>query len=293
VRRRGTDYAGATGRTPLERVRELGAGWAIQPKVDGAYARVHLDGRGRVVNVFSRAGRLFPVEQWADLRGALVGAPHAELVGELEAHTEAGNTAARARGHRAVHLFDVIHDGRRRLVDRPYRERYAALCWMQAEAASRAESGRWQDEDQGVRDRVTGRWSREALGAAAIARAPVVPQLGPGAADRAWADWVADAGGEGLVVVNLEAPLGARGAKRKVKARETLDCRVIAADRKAAIVAAGPLRFVVSARRDRPLAAGDVVEVAHEGFYSSGVPRFARILRARPDLGGMIAPCDM
>jgi ATP-dependent DNA ligase len=289
TRLRCTDYAGAGGRLSLDRVRELGAGWAVQPKVDGAYARVHLDGRGRVVNVFSRTGRPFPVEQWADLRGALVGAPHAELVGELEAHTEAGNAAAAARGHRAVHFFDVIHDGRRRLVDQPYRERYSALCWMQAEAAQQAESGRWQDEDQGVRDRVTGRWSREVLGASAIARAPLVPLLPVRSAGQLW-DAAVSGELEGLVVVALDAKLGARRAKLKVKPRNTLDCQVLAVDAKAAIVAAGPLRFVVSARAggDRELVPGAIVEVAHEGWYGSGVPRFARILRSRPDLGGMI-----
>lgn len=288
TRARGLDYAGATGRLGIDQVLEIGAGYAVQEKRDGAYARIHLDARGRIANVFSRAGVPFPAAQWADLRGALVGAPHAELVGELDAHTEAGAAAAARDGLR-IHLFDVIHDGRRRLVDRPYRERYRSLVWMQAEAASRAECSWWQDENHGTRDRATGRWSREALGPGGIALAPPLELHRPAAARQLWERAVAGEL-EGLVVVALDAPLGARRAKRKCKPRETLDARVVAVDRKAAILEAGPVRFTVSARAiaDRDLKPDDVVEVAHEGWYSSGVPRFARLLRLRSDLGATI-----
>lgn len=289
TRRLALDYAGARGRLELAQVLELGAGFAVQEKRDGAYARVHLDARGRISSLFSRSGQPFPAAQWADLRGAMVGAPHAELVGELDAHTEAG-VAAAARDGLRVHLFDVIHDGRRRLVDQPYRERYRALLSMQLAAACRAEDSWWRDEDHGTRDRATGRWSRQALGPGGVALAPPLELHRPAAARQLWERALAGEL-EGLVVVALDAPLGARRAKRKVKPRETLDARVVAVDQRAAIVEAGRVRFVVSARssEDRELAPGAVVEVAHEGWYASGVPRFARILRTRSDLGATIA----
>ena len=288
TRLRALDYAGATGHLRIDQVLELGAGFAVQEKRDGAYARVHLDARGRIANIFSRTGAPFPLAQWSALRGALVGAPHAELVGELDAHTEAGAAAAARDGLR-VHLFDVIHDGRRRLVELPYRDRYRSLVWMQAEAASRAESSWWQDEDHGTRNRTTGRWSREALGPGGIALAPPLELVRPAAARQLWERALAGES-EGLVVVALDAPLGARRAKRKCKPRETLDCRVVAIDRKVAVVQAGPVRFTVSARAiaDRDIKPDDLVEVCHEGWYQSGVPRFARLLRLRSDLGATI-----
>lgn len=288
TRLRGLDYAGATGRIAIDQVLELGDRFAVQEKRDGAYARVHLDGRGRIASLFSRAGAPIPAAQWSAIRGAMVGAPHAELVGELDAHTEAGAAAAARDGLR-VHLFDVIHDGRRRLVDQPYRERYRSLLSMQVAAACRAEESWWQDEDHGTRDRISGRWSREALGPGGIALAPPLELVRPAAARQLW-ERAAAGESEGLVVVALDAPLGARQAKRKCKPRNTLDCKVLAVDAKAAVVQCGPIRFVVSARssEDRELVAGDLVEVAHEGWYAGGAPRFARLLRLRSDLGATI-----
>jgi hypothetical protein len=288
-RRSGIDYAGAAGRTELGEVAGLGRRFVVQKKVDGIYARVHLDGRGRVVSAFTRKGVPLRADWWADLKGCLVGAPHAELCGELEAMTEAGERAAAARGYRVFHAYDLIHDGRRRLAGAPYRARLRELAWSAAWAAQAAETGRWQGEDQGVRDRLTGRWSRELLGPAGLERVRLVDQLPVRHADRAWAEWVANGGGEGLVVVDLDAPMGARRAKRKVKAVDHLDARVVAIDLAAAIVEVGPLRFAVSARGigDRDIKPGDVVELAHNGWERS-LPRHPRILRSRPDLGGMI-----
>lgn len=288
-RRNATDYAGAVGRTTLERARQLGASWVLQPKVDGVYARVHLDSRGRISAVYSRTGAAFSRELVGELLGAFVGAPHAELVGELEAHTEAGNRAAATRGHRVIHLHDCIRDGQRYLAREPYRVRRDALWRMQSEAECYGPA-RYEDEDHGVRDRATGRFARGVLGEAGWRRTPIVGQRPAAQVELAWAEWVELVGGEGLVVVNLDAPLGARGSKLKLKQTEEREAVVVSADRRACTLSWAGRRFVVGQYRRDPVRPGEVVSFRHDGFYEkTWEPRFARIVRRRPDLAGTIA----
>lgn len=284
MRRDATDYAGARGRISLEDALELGAGFALQEKRDGCYARVHLDGAGRVDRIFSRAGQELPRSIVADVLGARIGTPHAELVGELDAHTEAGNRAAAIAGYRSLTLFDCIRAGGRYLARAPYRERYRALCSMQVWAAS--SSSRWQNEEHGVRNVESGRWSPAILGAAGLERAPIVPLLTPAAARQVW-DRARAGDAEGLVVVALEAELGARGAKRKVKPVDEHDALVVSADHLAATLEWCGRRVVVS-NRGAKASAGDVVSFVANGFYDDGLPRFARISRVRADLGATL-----
>lgn len=280
TRRHATDYAGARGRLSLDAALALGPSHVLQPKIDGEYVRVHLDGSGRVAALYSRSGSPLPTSQVRDVLGARIGTPHAELVGELDAHTEAGNRAAEEYGARRVHLFDCIRAGRY-LAREPYAVRYRALCSMQVWAAS--SSSRWQDEEHGVRNVESGRWSRDVLGEAGLERCPVVPFLSRQDARRAWERAMAGEA-EGLVACALSARLGARGSKRKVKPAETLDCRVVSTDGKAARVAAGSLSFVVAAR-GLDVEPGAWVEVRFEGWYQrSNSPRFARVVRVREDL---------
>lgn len=280
TRRDATDYAGARGRLSLDAALALGSSHVLQEKRDGEYVRVHLDGSGRVATVYSRSGRPVSHSLVSDILGARIGTPHAELVGELDAHTEAGNRAAEEFGARRVHLFDCIRADRY-LAREPYAVRYRALCSMQVWAASSI--SRWQDEEHGVRNVESGRWSREVLGDAGLERCPVVPFLSRRDARQAW-ERALTGEAEGLVACALSARLGARGAKRKVKPSETLDCRVISTDGYAATVAAGSLRFVVSAR-GLGAEPGAWVEVKFEGWYQrSNSPRFARVVRVREDL---------
>jgi hypothetical protein len=276
------DYAGATGRLELGAAAALGARFVVQPKHDGCYARVHLDAQGRVERLFSRAGREFPRELVGDLLGQRIGAGGTQLVGELEVWTERANRIAATRGHRALHLFDAIRVGDRYLAGEPYRVRRDLLWRCQTEAVGGEQS--WVEGDRGAgRDRASGRYTRAVAEGWRIA--PVTEQRTAAQADAAWADWVAGGDAEGLVVVDLEAPLG-RG-KRKVKALETLDCRVVRAGDMTLSVEHGGQVFVVSARSssDRAIAVGDLVEVAHEGWFERGAtPKFARLVRARPDL---------
>src|SRR5687768_5910213 len=92
---RGTfaEKPGAAGRTTLELIRGQ-VDVVLQPKVDGALARVHLDRGGRIERIFMRSGSEFSRDLVGHLLGAFIGWPGAELVGELEAHTEAANRIA-------------------------------------------------------------------------------------------------------------------------------------------------------------------------------------------------------
>lgn len=280
-----TDYAGAGARLDPERGLALDdRGWGWQPKLDGVYARVSLDRRGRIANVLARSGA--PLREAADLIGILAGAPDSVLCGELEAHTEAGNRAATSRGWRALHVFDVARWDGRDVSAISYAARHELLAQGHAAIVDAGARNPWVVDDQGdAHDTRTGRYTRAVP--RDVRRLPVVPiARGTSSARALWREHVELGGGEGLVAVRLDARLGARGAKRKLKATDTLDCRVLTCSGGAAQLEYGGQRFVVSARgRWSSLAPGDVVEVAADGWYERGAtPRFARIIRLRSDL---------
>lgn len=278
------DYVGAGARIDRDRGLELDPRrWAWQPKVDGVYARISLDQRGRVSNVLSRAGR--PLAEARDLLGIVAGAPDSVLHGELEAHTEAGNRAA-LRGWRCVHVFDVTRANGRDVSAAPYTQRYGVLHEMQAaiELDGRARVRSWTvDAGGAAHSATTGRFVRAIP--RDLRRFPIVPLArGFGAGEQLWLEHVERGGGEGLVAVRLDAAAGARGGKRKIKATDTLDVVVIASDGRAAIVGFAGHTFAV-ASSGAMYAAGEVLEVAHDGWYENAtVPRFARVVRRRLDL---------
>lgn len=278
-----TDYVGAGARLTPERGLALDPRrWGWQPKVDGCYARVSLDRRGCVSNVLSRAGA--PIAAAAELLGIVAGPPDSVLHGELEAHTEAGARAAAGRGWRLLHLFDCTRCAGADVARAPYTERYGMLHRMQAELELGGRANPWVRDDQGDHHDVrTGRYCRTIP--RDVRRFPVVTLArGAGAGERLWREHVDLGGGEGAVAVRLDAPAGARSGKRKIKSADTIDAVVIAGDTRAVVLAYGGHRFAVSAG-GRVYTAGELVEVAHDGWYESAVmPRFARILRARRDL---------
>jgi hypothetical protein len=280
-RPRALDYAGAAGVLRLEQLAALDARrFAVQPKIDGVYVRLHLDAGGRIARGYSSTGELFDL---GDLVGVLAGEPHAQLVGELEAHTEAGIRAALIRGYACAHLHDVIHDGRRYIARAPYRARRDALQRMVVAVELAAGDDRpWVADDQGAaHDPRTGRYQPAIP--RAWRRVPVIPQLPLAAASQLWGRAVAGEL-EGMVVVALDAPLGARAAKRKIKPTDTLDAVAVAVDAAAVVCRWAGGTFTVG-RGCHQVAAGDVVEVRHQGYYEAGaVPRFARLERVRADL---------
>jgi hypothetical protein len=207
------DYCGAGARLTPERGTALPhTAWAWQPKIDGVYARVTLDARGRVQRVLSRAGE--PLRDAADLVGILAGPPDSVLHGELEAHTEAGIRAATTRGWAALHLYDVTRLDGRPLDREPYRARYAALHQAQAqlEDAGAARRHDWTDDATGRHHGASGRFV--AAIPRDLRRFPVVPMArGKGAGEALWRAHVEVGGGEGIVAVRLDAPAKARGSQ--------------------------------------------------------------------------------
>lgn len=274
-----TDYAGAGARLDPERGLALSRScWAWQPKIDGTYARVTLDGRGRVARVLSRTGE--EIRAAADLLGIVAGPPDTVYHGELEAHTEAGLRAATARGWAALHLFDCSRLDGRDLSRDAYADRYAAIhraqAWLECDGAARRRD--WTDDATGRHHNAAGRFC--AAVPRDLRRFPVVA-LHRGAASELWRSHVELGGGEGLVAVRLDAPLGARGAKRKIKATDTIDAVCVSASAGGSTLVYAGRSFVVGSRCD----VGSVVEVAHDGWYESSVtPRFPRVVRRRADM---------
>jgi hypothetical protein len=284
--RRPADYPGPRGRLAIDAALKLDPRrWAAMPKADGVCARVRLDQRGRIASVLSRNGRALPEAR--DMLGIVAGPPDGVLWGELDAHTEAGNRIATERGWRNLSLFDVSRYAGRDVAGLSFGERYGLLHRAQAELEcdGRARKAAALEGRGGRQFSASGQFARPVP--RDLRRLPILPLArGPGALEQLWAEHVERAGGEGLVAVRLDAPLGKRGAKRKIKATDTLDCVVLACAGGAATLSWRGYAFAVSARgRWSALRAGQVVSVQHDGWYESGVqPRFARLVRERPDL---------
>lgn len=291
-------YTGARGRTDFtEAARKTSTGrWAVQPKVDGAYCEIETDRAGRVRSVRTRSGARMKVG--AHLVGHHTGAANAVLFGEFEGYTEAGRTMAERSGVARVHLFDVGEIDGREIGAEPYRVRRDILWRAYAACAdahpgvdsgrchwapSRAESGKFAPAAKPIN------WGLF----------PIVPQMAN--VDQAWADWVVmpfgrdpsqGDHGEGLVVVSLDAPIGRRRAKQKLKTVETADVRVMLDEGKRVVCLIHGQRFAVG-KNGKSMKVGDIVELAHNGFYPSGVPRFPRIVRVRDDMVRRFASAQM
>ncbi len=277
-------YVGATSRLTIAQARELDPRrYVLQEKRDGMYCRLYLDGRGRVARAFSRTDAEIPSSLLVGIIGAHVGRPHAELVGELEAHTEAGNAAAAARGQRLVWLFDCLHDGTRSLLREPYRVRRDAAWRMTSEVECYGADAPWLRDAAGdAHDRESGRYTKARLTDWRVA--PIVEQYALGRLDAIWDDLVRDRDGEGLCAVNLDAPVGARNAKIKIKPWEGLDCEAVSVSRTTVTCSWNGHLFNVG-RGKHHVEVGETVEIKHAGWYSCGVlPRFPTLVRVRRDL---------
>lgn len=277
-------YAGAVGKATLAQLARLAArGYLAQPKYDGVYLTVTTDGAGEVANVITRAGKQ-PAQAVAAFRGVYLGAPNSTFHAEAELQTEAANAVATARGYRCLYLFDCTRLTGDDLSGSPYRIRHAWLERMQAhirgERADRSPtdaSGRFHD--------ALGRFIPEPT-PTAHRRWSVAPLVSLDAFDTAWTQWVdrGEAGPcEGMVLIHPEAKLGQRSAKLKLKPSDTVDAIVLDASPTRAVVRSLAGMFTVGCA-GYPLTAGQAIAVRHEGFYASGLPRFPRIDRVRPDL---------
>lgn len=273
------DYAGARGHISITDALKLSSDrYAIQPKMDGAYCAVRLDHAGRVAQITSRTGADFG-RIANSFRGIQLGLPGSVYVGEIEGHTERGRGDAEARGWSKVHLFDALRIGDRDVSRECYQERRDAILRAYSELASpEHHDGDWDYRRGAFRGR-NGRWRTHPLD---FRRFSVVPQVAPSRASEWWEQALEDQL-EGLVVVDLRAPLGRARAKRKCKPWDCIDGRVVEVKKSSVRVQTfGGILSVSKGRHD--LHVGSVVSIAYSGRYASGEPKFCRIERVRTDI---------
>jgi hypothetical protein len=283
------DYAGAGSRLTIEQAVKLDPRrWSAMVKSDGAYCRIDTDRDGRVASMVHRSGEPVRVQDAGDLYGMATGIPLATLHGEITAHTTAGIAERERLGYPVVHLFDVSQAGGRSVAAQSYSARYDLLMRWQAGAEELGDVPRldwWNlDERNRAHDPSTGQYTRPVP--RDLRRLPVLQlHRGSGAAERLWADHVVRDRGEGIVAVDLTAPLGRRNAKRKVKSTDMIEAFVVAVGARAVTLrpVVGGDVFAVS-RGGRELRVGECWEIAADGEYASGAPRFARLVRVRADL---------
>jgi hypothetical protein len=272
-----TGYTGPTSRLCASRAGHLGHDWVLQVKVDGMYAKAFTNREGRIVRMLSRTGKPIRGDEARDLLGCRI-LPCAGIVtGELEAHTPVGVKAAAARGYPLLHLFDCLAlEGQGSLLERPYNERRAALyhAWVANADAQGIHRGPGWDE-RGKFCTYIPRGHE---------RAPILPVHPVRRFDALWQDEVESGRAEGLVAVSWTAPVGVRRAKRKIKPYDSVDCIVLEDLGSKLAVRSFRGEFVVQWAGKRRFRRGEVIAVRHDGFYDSGVPRFARMDRVRTDL---------
>jgi hypothetical protein len=272
-------YVGARSLLSPEDGLALGRGWWWQPKVDGCYAELVTDAAGVVAAARSRSGR----ELRTDLVGCIAGPRSAVLVGELEAHTEAGIRAAATRGWSVCHLFDVLAVDGLSLADAPYSSRLAALHHFQAAAEVDIRRAASRDRRGNLHSDATGRFASSTP--TDTRRFPVVETARtPDAAAELWRSYVNVGGGEGLVAVRADARAGARSAKRKIKRVDTFTARVVSVRERSCVLEYGGQLFAADNPAFR-LVAGLLVDVTSHGWYETGAtPRFPVVQRVRVDL---------
>jgi len=276
-------YAGARGRLDLAAASRLGARYVVTPKLDGIYTTVATDSAGRISAIITRNGEFLPKNLAADYAGVRW-LPDSVLVCEAECWTEAANRIVEKRGFRLLWAFDALRVAGQDTSKLVYSERRDWLMrgesWLVNESADRT----WTTDKNGAaHDINTGRWTRPV--GRGWRRVRVVPSMPASKAETAWSEWTSSSEMpvEGLVVCGLKSKLG-RG-KSKVKALETIDAVVLQSDPSGYVLRMRGSELVFAIGRGGIDAQpDDVVEVAHEGWYTTGVPRFARVVRARPDL---------
>lgn len=276
-------YTGATKRTTLEEAREIVRSaqpgrWAVQRKMDGCYVTITTGADGEVTSIRTRNGREAPYA--AEILGQIIGAPDSVLCAEWEAHTEVAEVAATARGYRVAHVFDMLQIRGRDISKQPYAQRYGEAMSAHL-AVSMSVRG---DATRLVR---TGR-RHSAANRFASARpinwrlAPMLESAPASELEAVWSEYVVGEGGEGLVLVDTMARAGKAASKLKVKQTETHDLVITSITPTECYVHVG--EHTLGMYRPTWVREGMLVEVACDGYYAGGCPRFARVIRPRGDI---------
>lgn len=279
--KRDPTYTGASGRISIDELSSLGTDWAIQPKHDGAYAMLLLGDAGEVVRVISRTGNQYP-EHIHQLTGQVVGAPNSVLMGEGTWHTEEGIAESLVRGYPIVHVFDALLVAGVSMIGVPYSVRREKIYRAYSQLQEGDDGRDWDDDKRGrAHYRGSGRFT--VRGATGWRRVAMVEQVRVDKTPELW-DRVRAGQIEGVVAVRQTSLIGQRGAKYKCKPIEMIDAIVMRTSERASTVRTfGGLAFSVPSS-GLTLHAGCAVEVLHEGWYRTGLPKFPRINRVRFDL---------
>jgi len=278
--------------------------WCVQPKHDGAYCEAHVDASGRVSRVVGRNGKELCDKRSRSLVGTFGGFPGTILCGEIEAHTEAGIRDFELKGYANLNVFDARKIGQRNLEKLSYAKRRDAMFKAWAELCVATGDDRPQKDDaMGLAHDALGRFAKRVP--FAWRRFPIVCQA-PLIHLTACYEATLNAGGEGLVLVDQQAPMGKRRSKLKLKPQDTLDCQVVdvgqryvsctylcdgwAREARSAglpVIGAREVEFTVFKSEKNEawatLKSGDVLEVLHNGYYESKTPRFPKLIRIRND----------
>ena len=82
--------------------------YVAEQKIDGHWCEASTNTNGEIVSLLSRSGTAFADGMIEDIMGLQTSCPDSVFVGELEAGTEAANVACLKRGHKVMHVFDVV-----------------------------------------------------------------------------------------------------------------------------------------------------------------------------------------
>jgi len=287
-----THYAGATSPLPLEKALKLGSGWGFMPKKDGSYVELATDARGRISSMVFRTGAQLERDEHDDLMGMAIGLPMSSLVGELEVYTEHAVMTVKGKRRRHLHLFDMLRHVGEYVAREPFSERYRRMMQWHSAISAGTTDGTWYESIGGAKDSATNEYVQSAK--VNLRRLPLVPlATGSGALEELWRSEVQVGGGEGIVAVNLDAPIGARASKRKCKRHDTLDAQVVSIEDGAVrvlwageIVRIRCVRWLPAIQEAMARTGRCIVEVKSDGVYWTGrvVPKHARITRIRYDL---------
>lgn len=256
-------------------------GWVAEEKADGVYCEAWVGAGGRVQLARYRSGARVGADSGRDLLGLRTPWPAGTvLAGELMVQTPAAHRWQDAHdGLRGLVLFDILRWGD---IDAQFRQLAAGQLGTSTLPA-RDMTAAPQHERRAVLERLC-----EDLDGRAARVIHLVRQRRRGLRD--WFEQVVTEGGEGIVVKDPDAAIGA--GVRKVKRHDTVTARVIAvlADEGRVRLDWGGRIFGASLPAFA-VAPGQRVDVAAVGYYDSDVPRHARIVRVRGDLAS-VTPRD-
>ena len=278
-------YTGASGCIARDKIATLGRNYVVQPKPDGCYSTITFDATGLLSQIILRNGSTVRPDIMRDYAG-IRWAPNSALVCELEIWTDAANRLAASRGYRIATIFDALRVDGLDVTRDPYSVRRDALFRAESLLVQDSDDRPWTPDASGrAHDQTTGHYTRPVP--QSWRRLPIIEQRPVRAVDALWTDYVERNGGEGVVVVALNAPLGRRGSKRKCRDSRTMEAKVERYDNAGAVLTWAGGSFVVACtgRLNAELAVGAIVEVKYDGFLErTGQPKHPRITRLRTDL---------